>query len=285
MSVSLWTVRRVLDWATEHFRAAKLESARLEAEILVAHLLGVDRVELYLHPERKLTEGQCQHLRALVQRRTRGEPLQYLVGSVFFYNVELKLSPAVLIPRPETEELVDRIVKDHSVPPQSVLDLGTGSGAIAIALAKAWPQSYIVAVDLSEEALAVAAQNALLNGVQKQIAFVRSDWYSALTETFDLIVSNPPYLRRGELDRLQREVQHEPRRALDGGPDGLDAIMRIIVESQRFLNPNGRLYVEIDTDQGERVRDLLVAVGKFSEMDILPDSTGRVRFARAVRSF
>lgn len=285
MSVSLWTVRRVLDWATEHFRAAKLESARLEAEILVAHLLGVDRVELYLHPERKLTEGQCQHLRALVQRRTRGEPLQYLVGSVFFYNVELKLSPAVLIPRPETEELVDRIVKDHSVPPQSVLDLGTGSGAIAIALAKAWPQSYIVAVDLSEEALAVAAQNALLNGVQKQIAFVRSDWYSALTETFDLIVSNPPYLRRGELDRLQREVQHEPRRALDGGPDGLEAITRIIRGSPRFLNPNGRLYVEIDTDQGERVRDLLVAVGKFSEMDILPDSTGRVRFARAVRSF
>lgn len=285
MSVSLWTVRRVLDWATEHFRAAKLESARLEAEILVAHLLGVDRVELYLHPERKLTEGQCQHLRALVQRRTRGEPLQYLVGSVFFYNVELKLSPAVLIPRPETEELVDRIVKDHSVPPQSVLDLGTGSGAIAIALAKAWPQSYIVAVDLSEEALAVAAQNALLNGVQKQIAFVRSDWYSALTETFDLIVSNPPYLRRGELDRLQREVQHEPRRALDGGPDGLEAITRIIRGSPRFLNPNGRLYLEIDTEQGARVRALLVAVGKFSEMDILPDSTGRVRFARAVRSF
>lgn len=285
MSVSLWTVRRVLDWATEHFRAAKLESARLEAEILVAHLLGVDRVELYLHPERKLTEGQCQHLRALVQRRTQGEPLQYLVGSVFFYNIELKLSPAVLIPRPETEELVDRIVKEHTVPPQSVLDLGTGSGAIAIALAKAWPRSQIVAVDLSEEALAVAAQNALLNGVQQQIAFVLSDWYSALTETFDLIVSNPPYLRRGELDRLQREVQHEPRRALDGGPDGLDAIMRIIVESQRFLNPNGRLYLEIDTDQGERVRDLLIAVGKFSEMDILPDSTGRVRFARAVRSF
>ncbi|MCI2429360.1 peptide chain release factor N(5)-glutamine methyltransferase [Candidatus Acetothermia bacterium] len=283
MSTALWTVRRVLDGMTEHFRAAKLESARLEAEILVAYALGIDRLDLYLQPERALTEAQRQRLRDLAQRRMNGEPLQYLLGSALFYNADLQLSPAVLIPRPETEELVERIVKDFLRPPQSVLDLGTGSGAIAIALAKAWPQSQMVAVDLSEEALVVAEQNALSNGVHEQIRFVRSDWYGALAESFDLIVSNPPYLRRGELDRLQREVRREPRRALDGGPDGLEAITRIITESSRFLNSNGRLYLEIDSDQGKCVRDLLVAAGKFYEIDLLPDGTGRVRFARAVR--
>ncbi|MCS6903393.1 MAG: peptide chain release factor N(5)-glutamine methyltransferase [Candidatus Bipolaricaulota bacterium] len=276
------TIRYVLDGLTKYLREAKIASARLEAEMLLAHALGVDRLDLYLHPEHALTEEQYQRVRALARQRVQGEPLQYLLGSVPFYNVELKLSPAVLIPRPETEELVDRIVKDFRAPPSRVLDLGTGSGAIAIALAKTWPQSRIVAIDVSEEALALARQNALANGVQ--IEFVRSDWYSALTDSFDLIVSNPPYVRSSALDHAQREVQREPRRALDGGPDGLEAITRIIRDSVHFLTPYGRLYVEIDTDQGERVRQLLLATEVFSRADILQDSSGRVRFARAMRS-
>ncbi len=280
MVTARWTVRRILDWTTGYFRAAKLETARLEAEILLAHVLKVDRLGLYLQPERVLSEAERQLLRDLVRRRTAGEPLQYLLGSLPFYNCELRLSEAVLIPRPETEELVDLIVKDFAAPPESVLDLGTGTGAIAIALAKAWPQSRLVAVDISAEALALAAQNAVTNGVQGQIDFVRSDWCSALEESFDLIVANPPYLRSDDLERLPREVRREPRIALDGGPDGLAAIKKIIKESPKFLNPAGRLYLEIGSDQGERVRGLLTA---FREIALLPDSTGRMRFARAVR--
>lgn len=280
MVTALWTVRRILDWTTGYFRAAKLETARLEAEILLAHALKVDRLELYLQPERALSAAERQLLRDLVRRRAAGEPLQYLLGSLPFYNCELRLSEAVLIPRPETEELVDLIVKDFAAPPESVLDLGTGSGAIAIALARAWPQSRLVAVDISAEALAVAEQNAVTNGVRGQIDLVRSDWYSALAGSFDLIVSNPPYLRRDDLGRLPREVRREPRSALDGGPDGLEAIKKIINESPKFLNPGGRLYLEIGSDQGERVRGLLTA---FREIALLQDSTGRMRFARAVR--
>ncbi|MCS6936390.1 MAG: peptide chain release factor N(5)-glutamine methyltransferase [Candidatus Bipolaricaulota bacterium] len=279
------TVRHALEGLTEYLRGAKVASARLEAEMLLAHALGLDRLDLYLRPERALTEEQHRRVRALAQRRAQGEPLQYLLGSVLFYNVKLRLSPAVLIPRPETEELVELIVKDFlGAPPQRVLDLGTGSGAIAIALAKAWPQTQIVAADISNEALAIAEQNALSNGVQTQILFVRSDWYSALTGSFDLIVSNPPYLRSGALDSVQREVRCEPRLALDGGPDGLDAITRIIRGSVHFLAPHGRLYLEIDADQGERVRRLLLATQIFARAEILQDSSGRARFARAVRS-
>lgn len=278
---SAWTVRRVLDWTTSYFREAKIEAARLEAEILVAHALGADRLELYLRPERLLSEAERRGLRALVQRRVAGEPIQYLIGLVQFYHCQLKVSEAVLIPRPETEELLDHIVRDFPQPPRKILDLGTGSGAMAIALARAWPQSHFVASDISPEALELACQNAIYNGVHQRITFAQSDWWSAIEDTFDLIVSNPPYVRHEVLNCLQREVQREPRVALDGGREGLEAITQIIERSPYCLNPGGWLYLEIGRDQAERVRALLREA--FAKIEIRKDLSGQERFARAAR--
>jgi len=252
----------------------------------MAHVLGVARAELYLHPHRALTPFESSHIENLVARRCRREPLQYLLGYTEFFGCRLRLTPAVLIPRPETEELVAMLIlsyKEGRVP-QRVLDLGTGSGAIAIALARAWPQSSIVAVDISAEALALARENATQNGVDGHICFLRSDWFSHVTGEFDLIVSNPPYVHTEYLQRAPRELLYEPRVALDGGAQGLDAISRIIRESPRYLRPTGALYLECAAGQGERIRELFAQSGAFQEIEIMRDLAKRERFARAVRS-
>lgn len=276
------TVRQELRWAIEQLQQGSSESPRLEAELLVAHVLTTERLGLYLAPERALTSAQSARLHELVQRRCRGEPLQYLIGSVDFYTCRLKITPAVFIPRPETEELVELLVSEYTKnisPMLKVLDLGTGSGAIAIALARAWPESTVVAVDLSGEALAVARENALLNGVSERIRFLCSDWFSKISEKFDLIVSNPPYVPTSALAGAQRELRYEPRLALDGGQHGLDAISRIIEESPKYLDRGGALYLEVGSDQGARVRSLMSKL--FERVDIINDLSGQQRFARA----
>lgn len=278
-----WTVRGVLEQVKEYFRHGCIEAARLEAETLAAHALNTKRLELYAHPDRVLSETEYNRLCELVRRRFAGEPLQYLIGHVDFYNSRLNVAPTVLIPRSETEELVERIVADFSTPPERVLDLGTGSGAIAIALAKTWPQSCFVAVDLSIEALSVARENAQQNGVLEQIELVCSDWFSNVQGTFGLIVSNPPYIAQSDLAQLPREVRHEPHLALDGGEFGLSAIARITQESPQYLQSHGCLYLEIGSDQGTQVRELFAQSKAFKDIEILKDLAGRERFARAIR--
>lgn len=280
------TIREGLLWAAQQFQQHGIEAARWEAELITAHALSIARDELYCHPHRRLTPLESSTLESLVARRCRGEPLQYLLGYTEFFGCRLRLTPAVLIPRPETEELVELLVLTYrgSHVPQRVLDVGTGSGAIAIALARAWPKSSFVAVDISVEALALAHENAFQNGVSERICFLRSEWFSAVTGEFDLIVSNPPYVRTEYLERAPQELLYEPREALDGGADGLDAIRRIIAESPRYLRPHGALYLEIAADQGEHVRDLLIHNGSFREIEIIKDLANRERFARAVRS-
>lgn len=278
-----WTIRHGVRWATEQLQHSNIEAARCEAELTVAHALGMARWELYASPERVLTPPESDCIRELVQRRCAGEPLQYLIGYADFYNCRLQIAPTVLIPRPETEELVERIVTDYVSAPDRIADLGTGSGAIVIALARAWPTSSFVAIDLSAEALALASKNALHNGVAERIVFVRSDWCSNMSGQFDLIVSNPPYVPTDALKCAQRELQHEPRLALDGGEGGLDAISRIIRESPRHLRSHGALYLEIGSGQGGCVRELFWQSGEFEQVEILKDLFGQERFARAVR--
>ncbi|MFN4218646.1 MAG: peptide chain release factor N(5)-glutamine methyltransferase [Candidatus Bipolaricaulia bacterium] len=278
------TARGALLWAARQLQQHGIESARWEAELITAHLLRVARDELYLHPHRVLTPLESSQLQSLMARRCRGEPLQYLLGYTEFFGCRLRVTPAVLIPRPETEELVELLVRSYSHAPQRVLDLGTGSGAIAIALARAWPTSSCVAVDISAEALALARENALQNSVDERICFLQSDWFSHVSGEFDLIVSNPPYVRTGYLQRAPRELHYEPRVALDGGADGLTAISRIIRESPRYLRPHGALYLEFAADQGEHVRELLMHSKSFEEIEIMRDLANKERFARAVRS-
>ncbi len=279
------TLREGLLWAARQLQKNNIEAARWEAELVTAHVLGVARAELYLHPHRRLTASEIFSLENLVARRCRGEPLQYLLGYTEFFGCRLRLTPAVLIPRPETEELVELLVRTYTDSvPQRVLDLGTGSGAIAIALARAWPQSSFVAVDISPEALELARENALQNRVDERIWFLQSDWFSNVTGEFDLIVSNPPYVRTEYLRGAPRELLYEPRIALDGGAQGLEAISRIIRESPPYLRPTGALYLECAADQGERIRELLLESKAFTTIEISRDLAKRERFVRAVRS-
>lgn len=277
------TIRDGMRWATERLQQDRSDAARWEAEWMLAHALGIERFELYASPERPLSPTEQERLQQLIERRCAGEPLQYLIGSTEFYSCHLELAPAALIPRPETEELVERMVRDYAVAPARVLDLGTGSGAIAIALARAWPTSSFVAVDLSAEALALARRNAVLNGVAERIRFVQSDWFSAIDGEFDLIVSNPPYVPTRYLTYAQRELHYEPRIALDGGESGVEALARIIRASPKYLGSHGALYLEIGCDQGARVRELLRQSGAFGQIEILQDMSGHDRFARAIK--
>ncbi len=277
-------VSEELRWVTEQLRQSSRESARLEAELIVAHILQKARHELYAHAQELVTPAEHTQICALVERRCQGEPLQYLLGYTEFHGCYLRLTPAVLIPRPETEELVELILARYSNPPADVLDLGTGSGAISIALARAWPQSSFVAVDISVEALALARENAVRNGVAERIRFVWSDWFSAISGKFDLVVSNPPYVRTEYLERAPRELHYEPKAALDGGPEGLDALALIIQESPTYLHAGGALYLEIGSDQGRSVRALLQRTRAFTEIEIYRDLAGYERFARAVRA-
>lgn len=282
-----WTVRRVLAWTGDFLRRGGIERACFEAEELLAHTLGVERLVLYLHPERTLTAAERARFRELIRQRRAGVPLQYLLGEVEFMGLPLRVDRRALIPRPETEELVELILRELG--PQGkaglqILELGTGSGAIAIALAHSLPESWLMATDISAPALGLARENAARNGVEARIAFLESDWFAAVEARFDLIVANPPYVSQEETARLPREVrQHEPRSAWDGGEEGLEALRRIITEAPSYLRSGGRLYLEIGAGQAARVRSLALACAAYEEMEVFRDLNGRERFFRAVR--
>jgi release factor glutamine methyltransferase len=234
-------------------------SPRLQVELLLAHLLGMPRMQLYLNFERVLAAAELDALRALVQRRGRREPLQYIVGSTSFCGLEIAVNPDVLIPRPETELLAERawafLQKSEGDP--TALDLGTGSGCLAIALAHHAPRTKIQATDASGPALELARRNAQSNQVSNRIQFHEADLFAGTPPdaAFDLIVSNPPYIPSARIATLEEEVrQFEPRNALDGGPDGQDFYRRIAAEAGARLRPEGRLMVELDADGAAATR-------------------------------
>lgn len=231
-----------------------------EAVLLVAHALGVSAVELYAHPERPIAPEEAQRALDLIARRATGEPVAYLTREREFYGLAFTVTPAVLIPRPETELLVDLALERLPVEKESrVLDLGTGSGAIAIAIARTRPHARVFAVERSPEALAVARGNAALHGLDN-VAFVEGDWLKPFAgESFDLIVSNPPYVAAGDPHLAQGDLRFEPALALPSGTDGLDDLRRIIAAAPNHLHSGGWLLLEHGADQQPAVLDLLAA--------------------------
>lgn len=242
--------------------AAALEEARAavpqrEARLLLGHVLGMSLAALEAHPEGKVSPGDTATFRGMVARRAAGEPIAYLTGRREFYGLEFHVTPDVLIPREETELLVDLAQETKAA---RILDLGTGSGCLAIAVAKRLPQSEVTAVDASAAALAVARENAARHGVK--IRFVQGDWFAPLAgERFDLILANPPYVAENDPHLAQGDVRFEPRGALAAGPDGLDDIRRIVAEAPAHLRPDGRLWCEHGYDQAQAAAALLAGAG------------------------
>ncbi|MFA5157262.1 MAG: peptide chain release factor N(5)-glutamine methyltransferase [Candidatus Omnitrophota bacterium] len=242
-----------------------------EAEVLFSSVLNRSRMSLYIDRDKLLTKDESGAIAAALKRRISGEPLEYILGKTEFMGLEFKVSPAVLIPRPETEILVETVLSCCiGGPCLKILDLGTGSGCIAVSLAKFLPDAEITAVDISKEALAIAAENARLNNTK--VNFMRSDLFSALPSSkYDVIVSNPPYVSSGEITGLQPELKHEPFIALAGGSDGLDFYRHIINVAPDHLEPAGLLIMEIGFGQRRDIEGLIKGSKKFEVMKIVKD--------------
>ena len=264
MSEQPWTVRRVLGWTAQHFEKLGLDSPRLTAELLLAHVLHTSRVRLYTDLERPLEAAELAAYRGLIARRASGEPTHYLTGTREFYGRPFVVDARVLVPRPETELLVEAVLqalpRDRDV---RLLDLCTGSGCVGITLALERPRARVLAIEVSPAALEVARANATALGAAERFEARLGDLFSPVESeaAFDAVVANPPYVPRGEIPTLAAEVRREPVEALDGGPDGLDVVRRIIAGAPRWVMPGGLLALEIGDGQGPAVHSLLEAAG------------------------
>ncbi|GHG82570.1 peptide chain release factor N(5)-glutamine methyltransferase [Comamonas sp. JC664] len=281
MSSEPWTIRRVLTWTTQHFEKRQVDAPRLTAEILLSHVLKLSRVRLYVDLDRPLSKDELGAYRALIERRMAGEPTQYLTGVREFYNRPFKVDARVLIPRPETELLVEAALrmlpKDA---PGRALDVCTGSGCIAISLAAERPQATVIATDLSPDACALAQENAQALGVADRVTVLQGDLFAPVPADarFQVVVSNPPYIASGDIPGLSAEVRREPKLALDGGPDGLAAVRRVVTGARQWLEPGGLLAMEIGEDQGPALLELLKAAG-YADVRVEKDLERRERMA------
>jgi release factor glutamine methyltransferase len=273
------TVLEIIKRTTEFLDKRGVESARLNAELLIGQALGLKRMQLYLQFERPLSEAELEMIRPPVKRRGNREPLQYIMGEMEFSGVKLKVDKRALIPRPETEHLIELLVQRLTVAPARILDLGTGSGAIALALASKFPGAAVTAVDISQDALALARENILAHKLEERVHLVCSDWFSGLSdaERFPLIVANPPYLSDEETRTAQPEVKDfEPNLALSAGPDGMAALEWIISKARQYLSPGGMIACETGITHHARLQELAARAG-FTRTESLDDLTGRDR--------
>lgn len=266
------------------FEQSGIEDPAREAEMLITGLLGIDRTALYTY-DAEIPEDRAQHIDRLAVRRTRGEPIQYLMGSVLFFGLTIHVGSGVLIPRPETELLVDEAIRQmrrKATPHLTCLDLCTGSGCIALSMARHFPDAIVYGVDASEAAMVYATQNALANGVQN-VRFKLGDLFAPVnTLHFDCIVSNPPYVSHDEIKTLQREIrEHEPMSALDGGRDGLDFYRRIFRDAPAYLKDNGIIMLEIGFGQSAAIRELALRSG-FTQPRFIEDFAGIERVFTAI---
>ncbi len=268
-----WTVVRILEWTADYFREQAIESARLDAELLLAEVLDLDRVGLYLQYDRPLNTAELTSYRALVKRRAAREPIAYILGKCEFWSLPIMVSPSVLVPRGDTEVLVEEALERLEVS-DTVLDIGTGSGVIAIAIAHEKPQVQVEAIDNSAEALVVATQNAELNGVGERIVFRQEDLARLTGGPYSMIVSNPPYIPEGDRDELMPEVRdHEPYQALFAGADGLAAYRQIVEQAPARLVAGGWLLLEVGINQSDPVADLL-RTARFNDITLRNDYAG-----------
>jgi release factor glutamine methyltransferase len=285
MSDDVWTVGRLLTWTTDWLTTKGSESARLDAEVLLAHVRGCQRILLYTAFDTPVSDAERARFRELVKRRGDGEPVAYLVGNREFFSLPFAVSPAVLVPRPETEGLVVRVI-DLCKPltASRIIDVGTGSGAIAVTLAKHLPRARLAATDISPAALAVARENAARHGVAERIEFLECDLLSApqAAGPWDVIVSNPPYVRDDEFDALPRDVRlHEPKGALVAGPTGVEVVARLAADAVGSLAAGGWLVVEIGPVVAAAAERALAAVPGLVPGPTLPDMAGLPRIVQA----
>ncbi len=286
-----WTIQKLLNWVTEYLAAKGIESARLSAELLLSHALGIKRIELYTQFDKQVPQQQLDKLHSLVKRAGLHEPVAYLTGKTEFYSLELDITADCLIPRPETELLVQRAIEFLRTRSgiQYVCDLCTGSGCIAVAIAKNFPDARVTATDISAAALAVAARNVEKYRLKEQIQLLCGDLFEPVIQQldvnqFDLIVCNPPYVSAAEYEILDKNVkEYEPESALLAGADGMDVYRRIIKKVDEFLKPGAALMLEIGYAQGPAVRDLLEQTGAFVEINIEKDPHDNDRVVTALK--
>jgi release factor glutamine methyltransferase len=282
------TVASLLREAADALSAAGIGESMLEAELLMAEALGMNRAGVLARLKDTPEADAVDRFHKLVARRASREPLQYITGRQEFYGLTFHVAPGVLVPRPETEIIVEEGVAFIKETGGGVAaDIGTGSGCIAISLAAGLPEAVIYAIDSSEAALKIAGENAGFNGVEERVRFLRGDLYSPLAEAglaggLDLIVSNPPYIPSGDISGLQAEVGFEPLQALDGGPDGLDIVREIIKQAPEYLKPGGGLLIETGFGQAGAVRDIVDSLPGIEYIKYIRDFAGieRVLFAR-----
>lgn len=277
-----WTILSLLRWTTAYFERHEVESPRSSAEVLLASTLSANRIDLYAQYDKPLVDEELARFKSLIRRRAAGEPVAYILGEKEFWSLTLTVTPDVLIPRPETECLVEEALKRLApFPGARVLELGVGTGAVTLAMARENDAARFTASDISLSAVRVAKTNADRLGEAGRIGFLVGDWLSPFAESgpaFDMIVSNPPYIPSGHIRSLQPEVaKFEPATALDGGPDGLDAIRNILRDAPRFLRPEGWLLLEIGCDQAEIVGEIAGGTGDYGKIDIRKDYAGRDR--------
>ena len=277
------TVLEIIKRTTEFFDKRGVESARLNAELVIGHALALKRMQLYLQFERPLAEAELEKIRPLVKRRGNREPLQYILGEAEFCGLKLKVDRRALIPRPETEYMVELITGSLAAPPARVLDLGTGTGALALALAAKYPQAVVTAVDKSADALALAGENVAALAMAERVTLLASDWFSAVPvgEKFQLIVANPPYLTEAEVKEAEPEVRdHEPVSALVAGAEGCADLELILRQARTFLADGGLLACETGIAQHARLKDVASQAG-YGRIESRRDLTGRDRYLLA----
>ncbi|MEZ6143452.1 MAG: peptide chain release factor N(5)-glutamine methyltransferase [Zavarzinella sp.] len=288
MTSDVWTIQRLLTWTEDYFRNRGVEQPRLEAQILLAHTLGCSKIDLYVRFSELASDSIRQQYRELIRRRTEGTPIAYLVGEKEFFSLKFHVSPAVLIPRPDTEVLVMEALRliDAKKPAQ-ILDMGTGSGCIAVTLAKSLPLAHLQAIDLSLDALEVAKGNAALHSVGDRLQFLHGDWWQAVSPdaTFDLIATNPPYISEAEWTEVDAGVKNfEPTMALLAPPDGLRFYRSLATDAAAHLHHGGHLLAEIGYQQGIAVKELFAAQPEWANIRILKDFSGNDRVLAATRT-
>ena len=302
------TIRDILNWAAEYLKSRNIPSDRLDSEVLLSFILKKDRTYLYTNSEKPILPEEHKKFKELIERRGRREPLSYITGEKEFWSLKFKVSRDTLIPRPETEILVQAvldIIKSPSPPPLpigerikvrgiKILDIGTGSGNVAVSIAKESPESHVFTVDKSNSALSVAKENAIIHNVAGRITFLKGDLCIPFNPPsppfvkggkeglFDIIVSNPPYIPTGDIEGLMPEVRDwEPRWALDGGKDGLEIVRKIIKDAPLFLKSKGFLAMEIGFGQSEEVSRIISETDKFHNIKTIKDLSGIERVVTA----
>ncbi len=277
--LKIWTISKLLDWITNEFTKSTINSPKQNAETILAHTLNIKRLDIYLLLNEEISGSKLNTIFNIISRRKDHEPLQYILGETEFYGYKIKVNKNVLIPRPETEQLVERIItEDNNV--KNILEIGTGSGAIVIALAKKLNSNTIDAIDISKDALQIAEQNAKINNVH--INFFKSDIFSKVTDRYDLIISNPPYISQTDYEELPVEIKNfEPKSALLANNNGLSFYNKILQNAKEHLTESGKIYFEIGYDQAKKITEMAKENG-FRDIQVFKDMNGFDRIMRII---